>query len=114
MASFVQVGLLKRSTGFSPIKYNKENGDLVFFDDINGNCVMSEVTLPGLSKFDFNQEMVLNLCKQYSADGAILTDSGFIILFEDVADYYSFADLKKPTHSTNYDLEEEYEGDDYE
>ena len=108
MRKYVTCGTLKVGVGFSDILCDLSTGDLIFCDDINGNCVMSNmsVTDPICTK---DSPAVSNILASTGADGVIMSESYLIILRDGVAEYRDYVDATKIKHVVNYDLDIEYD-----
>lgn len=110
MKEFVTCGTLKAGVGFSDIVCDPSTGDLIFCDDIMGNCIMSNMSIldpicvegsPAISK----------ILEDTEADGVIMSATYLIILRDGVAEYRSYAEATNVMHRVEYDLDIEYDGE---
>ena len=109
MKDFVTCGTLKVGVGYSDIVCDVSTGDLIFCDDINGNCLMSNMSITDPICTEGSPALD-NILSATNAIGAIMSESYLIVLFPDVAEYRNYADATKVIHRVEYDLDTEYEG----
>lgn len=110
MKNFVTCGMLKVSVGFSDIVCDTSTGDLIFCDDINGNCVMSNLSIVDPIPTD-GSPAPAKIIESTGADGVIMSDTYLIILKDGIAEYRDYADATKIIHTVNYDLDIVYDGE---
>ena len=108
MSDFILCGVLKVNESFSDIVCDPSTGDLIFCDDILGNCVLSNMSItdPMLMQHD----NLVSIALKSGTDGVIMSDTYLIELNNYKADYKSYASGMKITHTVSYDLDTEYEG----
>ena len=109
MKELITCGTLKVGVGFSDIVCDPSTGDLIFCDDINGTCLMSNLAITDPICTDGSPALD-NIIATTGAIGAILSESYLIVLRENVAEYRSYTAATKIIHSVEYDLDTEYEG----
>lgn len=110
MSKFVTCGTLKVGLGFSDIVCDVTTGDLIFCDDVNGNCLMSNlaITDPICTEGSPAPDNIINSTK---ADGVIMSESYLIILRDGVAEYRDYANGTCVLHTVEYDLDIVYDGE---
>lgn len=110
MEKFVTCGILKGGVGLSDIVCDVTNGDLVFKDDVMGNCLMSNlcITDPTDISSTTKEAVVSKLLKDSGADGIILSDTYLIFLKDYKAEYRTYTEPHKVAHAVSYDLDIEY------
>lgn len=107
---FVTCGTLKESVGFSDIVCDITTGDLIFCDDVNGNCIMSNMSVTDPMYID-GSPAPMNIVNEMGLDGVIMSDSYLITLKDGVAEYRDYSDAMKVMHRVEYDLDIEYDGE---
>lgn len=110
MSKFVLCGVLRLGTGFSPIVCDTSTGEAIFCDDVNGNCVLSNLTAVNpYENLDFDN------CVKYATgagvDGVIFTQQHCIQLDKFKAKYISFERVGEVDHELDFDVNVEYTGE---
>lgn len=105
---FVECGILKEGVGLSPIVCDPSTGDLIFCDDLNGNCIMSNLSIT--DPLPMESDVLTKIKEDNDADGVILSESYIIILKDGIATYRNYGDALKVIHEVEYDTDIEYEG----
>lgn len=102
-------GYLKESRGFSPIVCDPVTGDLILNDDIVGNCIISEISVPDPVSTD--AEYCQRVIKHFKCDGVVKTDSYLITIRDYVAEFRSYYDINNIAKTVAFDLNAEYDGE---
>jgi len=110
MKQFVTCGTMKVSVGFSDIVCDPSTGDLIFCDDVMGNCVMSNLTIVDPIDVD-GSPAVDKILADTKVDGVIMSESYLILLKDGVAEYRDYSNATRIVHTVNFDLDIEYEGE---
>lgn len=110
MSKFITCGTMKLGVGFSDIVCDVTTGDLIFCDDVNGNCIMSNMSLTNPMPI-LSEEAVTNILSYTKADGVIMSDMYLIILRDGVAEYRDYADPNKVIHVVEFDTDTVFEGE---
>ncbi len=105
---FVLCGMLKEGMSFSPIYCDVRTGDMIFSDDLNGNCIMSNLGFSDPMMADMNA--MLKIIESNELDGIIMTYSYIVFLKDYVATLREYDDPYTIKTTLNFDLDVEYEG----
>ena len=111
MKDFITCGTLKVGLGFSDIVCDPSTGDLIFCDDINGNCIMSSMSITDPMNMENNSAALERLVADANADGVILSETYLIVLKDFVAEYRAYGDNTKVVHRVEFDLDIVYDGE---
>lgn len=107
MKSLVLCGLFKFKHGCSDIYCDPSTGDVVLDDDINGCCLLSEVTV--IDPKPITEEAMLRIIGSLDVCGVVTTDKYLITLTEDKAQYRLWESAHIVAHELNYDTDTVYE-----
>jgi hypothetical protein len=110
MKDFVTCGSLKIGNGFSDIVCDPATGDLIFCDDINGNCVMSNMSITDPINTEYSPA-VDKIIESTGADGVIMSETYLIILKDFEAEYRDYTDPMQVLHKVSFDIDIVYEGE---
>lgn len=110
MGKYVTCGILKGGVGLSDIVCDVTNGDLIFKDDVLGNCLMSNLSLTDpVDIVPTEKEAAINKLRVNSgSDGVILSDTYLIFLKDGKAEYRKYTEPHIVAHTVAYDLDIEY------
>ena len=105
---FVMCGALRLGVGLSPVYCDVTTGDLVFSDDLNGNCLFSNMSLT--DPIDMSGSHAFEkMCADMQCDGIILSNSYIITLKDDKAEYRQYGQSDKILQTVEFDLDTVYE-----
>lgn len=110
MSDFVLCGCLSHGDNeFSELYCDMSNGDIVWTDDLNGNCILSNISVA--DPIPMEMQNCLKLCRDGGFYGVIMCDSYMIIFRDDThVDFCKFDDLNKVVDSIEYDTDTEFTG----
>lgn len=108
MKNYVTCGTLKLGNGFSDIVCDPTNGDLIFCDDINGNCLLSNMSITDPIDVT-NSKAIDNILKSTGADGVIMSDTYLIVLKGTTAEYRDYSNASVVHHVVEFDTDIVYE-----
>lgn len=106
---FTKCGVLSNGIGLSPIYCDNETGDMIYVDDINGNCVMSNLGSP--DPVEAADAALNKIMTSYNLDGVILTDQYIIFLKDWEASYRKYDTADEVVQTVDFDIDITYEGD---
>ncbi len=68
---FVLCGILVKPDGYSDIVCDTTNGDAILMDNIQGNVIIEQLTIPDPTPM--KEEILIRLVRNMKAEGAIVT-----------------------------------------
>ena len=108
MSKFVTCGKLDKGHGFSDIVCDITTGELIYCDDIEGNCIMSNLSLQ--DPIDIEHSPAADNILEYSgAEGVIMSNTYLIIINGDVAEYRDYSNFDRVLHRVEFDTDFVYE-----
>lgn len=108
MANLINCGILDSGIGLSELKCDPRTGEVIYCDDLNGNCVLSNISV--MNPVELNFDIYEKLLSQVSGRGIIITTDHVIVLQEDTAEYREVKDATIVVHTVSYDTDVVYEG----
>lgn len=110
MSKLVLCGVMRSGTGagYSDLVCNTSTGEVIYCDDLNGNCVVSNVSVR--NPMELPDDVYLSMLDQIPADGIIATEEYMITLRGDQAEFRSVMDAEKVVHTVTFDTDVVYEG----
>ena len=108
MKEFITCGVLKEGIDFAPIVCDPATGEMILADDINGNCVLTNLGFH--DPMMVGEDAAVKMAVDYKVDGVILTQTYIIFLKDNVATLRTYTEPDKVKMSIDFDTNIEYEG----
>lgn len=107
MSKLVKCGIMKCALGFSDIMCDQITGDLVLRDDMNGNCLMSNISLK--DPITAEDKVLYKLMEQTDSIGAAMSADYIITFKEETCDYRELSNPLEVWKTFEYDTNIVYE-----
>lgn len=107
MKNLVTCGTLKGGLGYSDIVCDPSTGDLIFCDDLNGNCVMSNLSVT--DPLDVSENVLHNIMKETNSDGVIMSATYIITIKDNTAEYRKVDCPSVIEHNVTFDTDVVYD-----
>lgn len=105
MANLVTCGLMKDGSGLSEVVCNTESGEAILMGDINGTCVIGEVSVEDPQPME--RAACEKILRDTRMDGVIVSKTQVILLRDGKATYRKFPDMNTVIAEVDYNLDVE-------